>query len=79
MSEERVGFYTMIEEHLAVPFDVELLGVTVTVERIEMTNDGCVPELVDFQVMPHVAPHHAAGETTCIFGCSAFTSKGSLS
>jgi len=39
MSEERVGFYTMLEEHLAVPFDVELLGVTVTVERIEMTDD----------------------------------------
>ena len=39
MSEERVGFYTMIEEHLVVPFDVELLGVTVTVERIEMADD----------------------------------------
>ena len=39
MSEERVGFFTMLEEHLAVPFDVELLGVTVTVERIELTDD----------------------------------------
>jgi hypothetical protein len=37
--EERVGLYTMLEEHLAVPFDVELLGITVTVERIDMTDD----------------------------------------
>ncbi len=39
VSEERVGFYTMLEEHLAVPFDVELLGITVTVERIDMTDN----------------------------------------
>ena len=38
VSEQRVGFYTMLDEHLAVPFDVELLGITVTVERIEMTD-----------------------------------------
>jgi hypothetical protein len=30
----------MLDEHLAVPFDVELLGITVTVERIEMTDDA---------------------------------------
>jgi hypothetical protein len=39
VSEERVGFYTMLDEHLAVPFDVELLGITVAVERIDMTDD----------------------------------------
>ena len=39
VSEQRVGFYTMLAEHLVVPFDVERLGITVTVERIEMTDD----------------------------------------
>ena len=27
----------MIEEHLALPFETEVLGVTVTVERIDQT------------------------------------------
>ena len=39
VSEERVGFYTMLDEHLAVPFDVDLLGIMVTVEGIDMTDD----------------------------------------
>src|SRR5512137_915201 len=38
-SEQMVGFYTMIEENLAVPFRTEMLGVEVTVERIDMTDD----------------------------------------
>jgi len=38
-SEQRVGFLTMIEDYLATPFEVELLGVTATVERIDMTDD----------------------------------------
>jgi hypothetical protein len=36
-SEHRTGFFTMIEEHLALPFDTELLGITVSVERIDLT------------------------------------------
>jgi hypothetical protein len=38
-SEQMVGFYTMLEENLVVPFDTEILGVEVTVARIEMTED----------------------------------------
>jgi hypothetical protein len=38
-SEQTTGFYTMIEEHLAVPFKTEVLGVEVTVERVDMTDD----------------------------------------
>lgn len=34
--EQRVGFHAMIEMHLAVPFEVEILGVNATVERIDM-------------------------------------------
>ena len=39
VSEQRVGFHTMLDEHLAVPFDVALVGMTVTVERIDVTDD----------------------------------------
>lgn len=38
-SEQRTGFYTMLEENLEMPFGTEVLGVEVTVERIHM-NDG---------------------------------------
>ena len=39
--EEQVGgFFTMIEEHLALPFRVKVLGVDADVEKVEMTLDG---------------------------------------
>ena len=38
-SEQTTGFYTMLEEHLGVPFKTEVLGVEVTVERVDMTDD----------------------------------------
>ena len=38
-SEQIVGFYTMIEDHLGMPLDVEILGVIAAVERIDMTDD----------------------------------------
>ncbi len=39
-SDQRTGLFTMIEDHLALPFDTELLGVTVSVERIDLTIAG---------------------------------------
>ncbi|MDH3316098.1 MAG: calcium-binding protein [Gammaproteobacteria bacterium] len=36
-SEQRVGFYTMIEENLALPFVTRILGVAVTGKRIDTT------------------------------------------
>ncbi|MBA2601978.1 MAG: hypothetical protein H0U94_00180, partial [Acidobacteria bacterium] len=38
-SEQTAGFYTMLEEHLAMPFSTEVLGMEVTVDRIDMTDD----------------------------------------
>jgi hypothetical protein len=35
-SEQRVGFLTMLEEHLVLPFETEVLGVTVRVERVDL-------------------------------------------
>src|SRR5208283_478718 len=34
------GFFTMIEEHLALPLAVKVLGVDAEVERVDMTLDG---------------------------------------
>ncbi len=39
-SEQATGFYTMFEEHLNVPFQTEVLGVEVTVERVDITDDA---------------------------------------
>ena len=44
-SEQRVGFLTMLEEHLAVPFMTEILGVAVRVDRVDL-NDA--EEIVAF-------------------------------
>ena len=38
-SEQKAGFFTMLENHLVVPFSTEVLGATVTVETIDMTDD----------------------------------------
>ena len=38
-SEQMTGFYTMLDENLAVPFQTRMLGVEVTVERVDMTDD----------------------------------------
>jgi hypothetical protein len=36
-SEQRCGLFTMMEDHLALPFETEVLGVPVTVERLDLT------------------------------------------
>lgn len=37
-SEQVVGLYTMIEDNLALPFETMVLGVPVTVERVDLTS-----------------------------------------
>ena len=36
-SEQRCGLFTMMEDHLALPFETEVFGVPVTVERLDLT------------------------------------------
>jgi hypothetical protein len=36
-SEQAVGLYTMIADNLALPFETMVLGVPVTVERVDLT------------------------------------------
>ena len=40
--EQLTGLYTMIVENLAVPFDTRLLGVEVTVRRVDLQAEGIV-------------------------------------
>jgi hypothetical protein len=37
--EQTVGFFTMIEEHLALPFSVSIMGVEAVVEKVDLTRD----------------------------------------
>ncbi len=37
-SEQRTGFFTMIDANLAMPFKTEMLGALVTVEGVELTD-----------------------------------------
>jgi hypothetical protein len=38
-SEQTTGFFTMFEDHLALPFVTQMLGVLVTVEAVDLTQD----------------------------------------
>ena len=38
-SEQTVGFFTLLEERLKFPFQTVVLGMGVTVERLDMTDD----------------------------------------
>ncbi|MEH0929643.1 hypothetical protein [Micromonospora sp. CPCC 205558] len=40
--DERAGLFAMIKEHLAVPFTTTVLGVEVTVRKVELTADSIV-------------------------------------
>lgn len=37
-AEQAMGLFTMIEEHLTLPFETVILGVSVMVERVDVTD-----------------------------------------
>jgi hypothetical protein len=41
-SEQLTGLYTMIEDNLAMPFDTVVLGVEVTVRKVDLRDNGIV-------------------------------------
>jgi hypothetical protein len=41
--EQMAGFYTMIEDSVALPFTTTVLGVEVNVEGVDLTDSGIVP------------------------------------
>jgi hypothetical protein len=38
-SEQATGLFTMIEEHLALPFETLVLGVRITVDAVDLSQD----------------------------------------
>jgi hypothetical protein len=38
-SEQTVGFFTLLEERLKLPFKTEVLGMAVSIQRLDMTDD----------------------------------------
>jgi hypothetical protein len=40
--EQMTGFYTMIEDNLALPFTTTVLGVEANVKRVDLTDNGIV-------------------------------------
>ena len=70
-SEQRVGFLIMLEDNLALPFETEVLGVSVTVERIDLTDaEGIVAvcrrsgkrQVIPVLVLPLPTPRPAGAE-----------------
>src|SRR5208337_3012006 len=41
-AEQAAGFFTMLEDNLRLPFETELFGFKVTVERVDMTEDDAI-------------------------------------
>ncbi len=40
--EQRTGFHAMMEDQIRLPFDTTVLGVTVTVVGLDVTDDGVI-------------------------------------
>ncbi len=40
VEEQVTSFYTVLDEHLALPFGTVVLGVDVTVEKLDLTDDS---------------------------------------
>lgn len=41
-AEQAGGFFTMIEDNLGLPFETEILGIRVAVERVDITEDNSI-------------------------------------
>jgi hypothetical protein len=64
-SEQVSGFYTMLENDLHLPFDTQILGVTASVESIDITEDdqlvavcrnGTAQQRISLQELPLPSP-----------------------
>lgn len=41
-AEQAAGFFTMLDDNLRLPFETEVFGFKVTVERVDMTEDDAI-------------------------------------
>jgi Calcium binding len=55
-SEQITGWFTMIDENLAVPFETTVLGVPVTVERLDLNRSEQIVAVCKRGQQPPVAP-----------------------
>ena len=70
-SEQVTGFYTMLENDLQLPFETQILGVTATVESIDITEDdqlvavcraGKTRQRISLSELPLPSPSPAGAE-----------------
>src|SRR3989442_11898660 len=61
-SEQVTGLYTMIEDHLALPFETTVLGVPVTVERVDLTQRE---EIVVYRSEEHTSELQSRPHLVC--------------
>jgi hypothetical protein len=70
-SEQAVGWFTMFESHLTLPFDTDVLGVRVVVEEIDLRDDnrivafcrrGRVRQSIDITELPLPTPRPPGAE-----------------
>jgi hypothetical protein len=70
-SEQVTGFYTMMENDLRLPFETQVLGVTVSVESIDITEDdqlvavcrnGKARQRISLSELPLPSPPPEGGE-----------------
>jgi len=75
--EQTGGFFTMIEEHLALPFSVSIMGAEVVVEKVDMTRDcrivavckrGGVKQRIEILDLPLPRPAPAGAEWIAAYG-----------
>jgi Calcium binding len=64
-SEQTVGFYTMMENSLALPFVTEILGIKLAVEQIDMNEENAIVAVCRrggkrqrIPIRPHGAYHY---------------------
>jgi hypothetical protein len=55
-SEQAAGLYTMIEDHLQVSFETEVLGLPVTVTGIDITEDDQIVAICKRGSLRHKLP-----------------------
>lgn len=70
-AEQVTGFYTMLENDLHLPFETEILGLTATVESIDITEDdqlvaccraGKAQQRISLSELPLPSPPPAGAE-----------------
>lgn len=71
LEEQATGLYTMIQEHLATPFQTQVLGATVTVRDVDLTDEdrivaicvrGSARQAISILDLPLPAPRPAGAE-----------------